>query len=287
MSLDRAYTSRRMCAPSVVTTVREELSRRHFLGALGGAVAALSVGGSAQTPGKPLRLSRGFRDTFDLTHTLSSQTPVYPVFRPMQYVEKFTIAKDGFGCGELTFNEHTGTHMDAPIHFVAGKTSVDRLPVDKFFAPLAVVSIKERVDKDPDTAVSVDDILAWERRHGRLPAGAFVAMYSGWDLRIGDPRTFLNADANNTMHTPGFGGEAAKFLTEQRDIVGVGVDTLSLDLGTSTAPVAHLAVLGAGKYGVEVIANLAAVPPAGATIIVGAPKHLGGTGGPVRLFAVA
>ena len=82
------------------------------------------------------------------------------------------------------------------------------------------------------------------------------------------------------MRTPGFGGEAAKFLTEQRDIVGVGVDTLSLDLGTSTSPVAHLTVLGAGKYGVEVIADLASVPPAGATIVVGAPKHLGGTGGP-------
>ena len=270
-----------------MSAVREELSRRHFLGMLGGSAAALSVGASAQTPARPLRLAKGFRDTFDLTHTLSSQTPVYPVFRPMQYVEKFTIAKDGFGCGELTFNEHTGTHMDAPVHFVAGRTSVDRLPIDKFFAPLAVVSIKARVDKNPDTAVSVDDILAWEKLHGRLPAGAFVAMYSGWDARITDGKKFLNADAKDTMHTPGFGGEAAKFLVEQRDIVGVGVDTLSLDLGTSTSPVAHLTVLGAGKYGVEVIANLASVPASGATIIVGAPKHLGGTGGPVRLFAVA
>src|SRR5580765_7398832 len=163
-----------MCAPLLMSAVREELTRRHFLGLLGVSAAALSVGASAQTSAKPLRLAKGFRDTFDLTHTLSSQTPVYPVFRPMQYVEKFTIAKDGFGCGELTFNEHTGTHMDAPVHFVAGRTSVDRLPVDKFFAPLAVVSIKARVDKNPDTAVSVDDILAWEKQHGRLPAGAFV-----------------------------------------------------------------------------------------------------------------
>jgi len=276
-----------MCAPSLISTVHEELSRRHFLGVLGGAVAAASVTGAAQPSAKPLRLAKGFRDTFDLTHTLSSRTPVYPAFRSMQFVEKFTIAKDGFGCGELTFNEHTGTHMDAPAHFIAGRSSVDRLPVDRFFAPLAVISIKARVDKSPDTAVSVDDILAWEKLHGRLPAGAFVAMYSGWDTRITDAARFLNADAKGTMHTPGFGGEAVKFLTEQRDIVGVGVDTLSLDLGTSATPVAHLTVLGAGKYGVEVIANLAAVPAAGATLIVGAPKHLGGTGGPVRLYAVA
>jgi kynurenine formamidase len=247
----------------------------------------LASGVEAQSPARPLRLAKGFREIFDLTHTLSSRTPVYPVFKPMQLVEKFTIAKDGFGCGELTFNEHTGTHMDAPVHFIAGKLSVDRLPVDNFFAPLAVLSIKARVDKNPDTAVAVDDILAWERAHGRLPAGSFVAMYSGWDARIADTKRFLNADAKGTMHTPGFGGEAVKFLTEQRDIVGVGVDTLSLDLGTSTSPVAHLTALGAGKYGVEVIANLAAVPASGATVIVGAPKHLGGTGGPVRLYAVA
>ena len=97
----------------------------------------------------------------------------------------------------------------------------------------------------------------------------------------------MNADAKGTSHTPGFGGEAAKFLVEERAVVGVGVDTLSLDLGTATSPVAHLSVLGAGRYGVEVIANLATVPPSGAMVIVGAPKHVGGSGGPVRLFAVA
>ena len=89
------------------------------------------------------------------------------------------------------------------------------------------------------------------------------------------------------MHAPGFGEAAARFLVRERDIVGVGVDTLSLDIAAAQKFVAHLALLGAGKYGVELMANLGRVPPSGATIIVGAPKHEGGTGGPVRVFAVA
>jgi len=276
-----------MCAPSVIAAVEQELTRRHFLGAVAAPAAAAALRqGRAAAPAKPVRLAGGFRDVFDLTHPLSSRTPVYPAFRQLSYVEKFTIAKDGFGCGELTYNEHTGTHMDAPIHFVAGKMTVDRLPPEQFFAPLAVISIKARVDKNPDTAVTVDDVLAWERQHGRLPPGAFVAMYSGWESRFDDAKRFVNADAQGTAHTPGFSGEAAKLLVE-RGVVGVGVDTLSLDLGTSSSPVAHLAVLGAGRYGVEVIANLTTVPPSGAMVIVGAPKHVGGTGGPVRLYAVA
>jgi kynurenine formamidase len=296
-----------MCAPSVIASVRAEWSRRHFLGALAAGTAGAAGCGSPASPpptpdpaaapagttpatgagGPMVRLPNGFREVFDLTHLLSPATPVYPAFKPMRYQPLFTIQKDGFTCGEITLNEHTGTHMDAPIHFVAGGMTVDRLPAERLFAPLAVISIKDRVDRDPDTGLTVDDILAWETRHGRLPGRAFVAMYSGWDARIGDARAFLNIDTSGTAHTPGFTGEAAEFLVFERDIVGVGVDTVSLDIGTAPSPAAHLAILGAGKYGIEVAANLASVPAAGAMVIVGAPKHKDGTGGPVRLLAVA
>jgi kynurenine formamidase len=96
-------------------------------------------------------------------------------------------------------------------------------------APLAVLSIKARADKNADATVRVDDVIAWEKTHGRIPSGAFVAMDSGWDARVTDARRFLNADAKNTLHFPGFSGEAARLLVQERDIVGVGVDTLSLD----------------------------------------------------------
>jgi kynurenine formamidase len=276
-----------MCAPSVIDAVRQQLSRRNFLGVLGGSVAAAVASpapGLAQ--GKPVRLAKGFRDTFDLTHTFSPKLPVFPAFKPVQIRERFAIARDGFFANEITFDEHTGTHLDAPLHFIANGGSADRIPVDRFFAPLAVVSIEARAAKDADATVTVDDLLAWEKRHGRLPRGAFVAMHSGWDARIGNAERFLNRDAKGTMHAPGFSEEAARFLAQQRDIVGAGVDTLSLDAASAQKFVAHLALLGAGKYGVELLANLAMVPASGATIIVGGPKHEGASGGPARVFAV-
>ena len=277
-----------MCAPSIIETVRQDLSRRRFLGALGGAVAAAVVTPvSAAAQQKPIRLAKGFRDTYDLTHTFSPKLPVFPAFKPVQIRPKFSIAKDGFFANEVTFDEHTGTHMDAPIHFVANASTADRLPADRFFAPLAVVSIEARAAKNPDATVTVDDLMEWEKRHGRLPTGAFVAMHSGWNARIGDADRFLNKDAKGTMHAPGFSEEAAKFLVQERDIVGAGVDTLSLDIAAAQKFVAHLALLGGGKYGVELMANLGRVPPSGATIIVGAPKHEGASGGPARVFAVA
>ena len=277
-----------MCAPSIIETVRQDLSRRRFLTALGGAAAAAAIAPApAVAQRKPLRLAKGFRDTYDLTHTFSPKTPVFPAFQPLQIKPKFSIAKDGFFANELTFDEHTGTHMDAPMHFVANGNSADRLSIDRFFAPLAVVSIEARAAKDPDATLTVDDLLAWEKRHGRLPRGAFVAMHSGWEARIGSADRFLNKDARGTMHAPGFSEEAARFLAQERDIVGAGVDTLSLDIAAASKFVAHLALLGAGKYGVELLANLGRVPPFGATIVVGAPKHEGASGGPARVFAVA
>ena len=276
-----------MCAPSIIEAVRRDVSRRSFLTSVAGSlVAAVALDQPLAGQQKPVRLEKGFRDVFDLTHTFSSRIPVFPAFKPVQIRQKFTREKDGFFANEVTFDEHTGTHMDAPVHFVAGTPTADRLPAERFFAPLAVVSIEARAAKDADAMVTVDDLLAWEKAHGRLPRGAFVAMHAGWDARIGDAARFLNKDAKGTMNAPGFSEQAARFLVADRDIVGAGVDTLSLDKAEAQKFVAHLAFLGAGKYGVELIANLGRVPAAGATIIVGAPKHEGASGGPARVYAV-
>jgi len=278
-----------MCSPVIIQSVREQLSRRAFLHGVGGALAAAAAVGSSPVAAqqRPVRLAKGFRDVHDLTHVFSPRTPVFPAFKPIQIRPKFSIAKDGFFANEVTFDEHTGTHLDAPVHFVANAVTADKLPADKFFAPLAVMSIAGRAAKDADALLSVDDVLAWEKQHGRLPAGAFVAMHSGWDAKVATADRFLNKDAKGTMHAPGFSEEVARFLVKERDIVGAGVDTLSLDAASASRFVAHLALLGAGKYGVELLANLGAVPPSGATIIVGGPKHEGATGGPARVYAVA
>ena len=217
--------------------------------------------------------------------------PVYPGLTRPEMTQTSSLEENGIYNNDLTLGEHTGTHIDAPMHFAEGGLTTDQLPAEKFFAPLAIISIPysptvARAGDDPDTAVTVDDILAWERDHGRLPAGAFVAMLSGWGDRIGDAEAFTNTDDAGVTHYPGYSGEAAAFLCEERDIVGAGVDGFSLDTGTADAYPAHRTFLPAGKYGVELLANLDTVPAAGATIIVGAPKHERGSGGPARVYAV-
>jgi len=272
-----------MCAPVVMSSVQEGLSRRRFFGAVAGCAA--SAGTVNAQPG-PVRLVRGFRSIVDLTHPYSPALPVYPGYNPVRIRPRFSIAQNGFAANEVTFDEHTGTHVDAPSHFVAGATPAGQLNVDRLVAPLVVVGIGDRAAKDPDTLVSVDDLLQWEKRHGRMPAGAFVAMHAGWDARIRDVDRFLNRDAKGTMHAPGFSEDAARFLVAQRDICAVGVDTLSLDAAAAQKFVAHIAILGAGKYGVEMMANLGRIPPSGTTIVVGAPTHDGATGGPARVLAL-
>lgn len=275
-----------MCAPIVVEAVQRDLSRRGFVGAVAAYAVTAAMPAPAQQRPAAGRLLKGFRDVVDLTHPFSSSLPVYPGYKPVQVRPRSSVVQDGFANSEVTFDEHTGTHVDAPSHFVAGAVSADRLPVDRLIAPLVVIEIADRAAKDADTLLSVDDLLQWEKRHGRVPAGALVAMHSGWDARVKTADRFLNRDARGTMHAPGFSEQAARFLIGERDICGVGVDTLSLDAAAATTFIAHLVILGAGKYGVELMANLGRVPSSGATVIVGAPTHEGATGGPARVLAL-
>ncbi len=270
-----------MCAPLVMETVAQTVSRRAVLAAGAGLFLAGGLArAQAQVQGK------AFSRVQDLTHVLSPEIPLFPGAEPMRITTLVTVRQNGYYGNRLDLWEHSGTHMDAPAHFVEGAPTVEELPVANLIAPLAVIHIHDRAARDPDAQVTPDDILAYERRYGRLPKGAFVAMHSGWEARWRDPKAFLNQDASGTLHFPGFSPEAAEFLVREREIVGVGVDTLSLDHGPSRDFRAHVVLLGAGKYGLENLANLAQVPPAGAMIVVGAPKHQKGSGGPVRALAL-
>src|SRR5690606_13496754 len=142
--------------------------------------------------------------------------------------------------------------------------------------------VKDRADKDPDTVLTVDDILAYERRHGRIPEGAALCMYTGWETRAGSAQQCLNPDDSGVMHFPGLSPEAAAFLAAERNVAGVGVDTISLDSGPSTDFRAHFEILSRNKWGPECLARLADVPPAGAMLFGGAPQVAGGSGRPTR-----
>jgi len=196
-----------------------------------------------------------------------------------------TIEKNYVAANEWRIHEHLGTQIDAPNHFIADGMSLEQLAVKDLVVPAAVIDISEKAAENPDAELIVDDILKWEDRHGRLADNVCVFMYSGWEKKIGHP-SFIGLDSQNVKHFPGISVEAAKFLLEQRNISGVGVDVLSFDPGLDHEYKTHRLVLGAGKWAVECVANLEKIPPSGATVFVGATKVGGATGGPVRLIAV-
>src|SRR5262245_55352223 len=253
--------------------------------------AAAAIGGicAIATPAGSTRAGHPYTHVVDLTHALSEDTPYIPVpgiTFPFKKTQIATLSKNGVAANRWEIHEHIGTQIDAPSHFFAEGLSLERLPVASLVVPLVVIDVSKRASSNTDTAVTMSDIEAWERQHGRLPAEAAVFMMSGWDTRIGDSKAFVNHDAAGAMHFPGFSAEAATFLARSRNVSGIGVDTLSLDPGLDTKYAAHKAWLASGKWGVELVANLKDVPASGATVFVGASKVTGATGGPVRLIAV-
>ena len=279
-----------MCAPHIMQYVRSRLSRRDLFKLAAGSAATLSAGtlaaglSRAHAQAAPA-MTLNIANLADLTHSLSPDFPVFPGFQPMRINTLVTVENDGFYATRWDVGEHTGTHLDAPAHFIAGATTADAIGLEQLIAPLAVIDIAARAEEDPDALLMVDDILAWESQHGELPAGAAVMMYSGWEARLADSAAFVGADEQGVLHFPGFAPEAADFLVSERDIVGIGVDTLSLDHGPSQGFESHLITLGAGKWGLENVANLASIPAAGAHVIVGNLKVAEASGGPVRVMA--
>jgi kynurenine formamidase len=223
----------------------------------------------------------------DMTYPLTTDFPLYPVYDPVRVAEKFSCEKDGFCVNSWAFDEHSGTHVDAPAHFGVGQATVDQIAPEELILPVAVLDIRTRVEHDHDATVTPDDVLDWEREHGQLPERCAVFALTGWGSRVHDPAAYLNADAGGTMHAPGFGSELTEFLKDERPGVrAIGLDTASLDIGASADFPAHVSWLPSGRYGIENLANLDALPPLGAVAIVGAPRLAGGSGGPTRVLAL-
>jgi kynurenine formamidase len=263
------------------------LSRRAAM--FGGAVAATAALGGAAALAGPASASTGEpgrrRGLRDLTHPLSTS---FPPFTPGEEPVRRTVATveaDGYYMQEWRLIEHIGTHVDAPGHFTAGGRLAPQLHLSELITPAVVIDIAARAARNPDTVVTVDDVRAFERRHGRIPRDAAVLMYSGWGAKVGDPAAYRGADAAGTLHFPGFGPDACEWLLRHRGIRSLGVDTLSIDPGNSTTFDTHLVLTGADRYGVENLANLDRIPPRGATVVVGLIPYEAGSGGQARVFA--
>ena len=280
-----------MCLPACTIQLAERASRRSFLRTMAvcatAAVPALEMPSFAATPvpqaAQPPR-QFSFSQVVDLTHTLSAAFP-FPMDHAFALERISTRGKDMWNINRWHFHEHIGTHIDAPFH-CSDRDTAERIPADELIGPLVVIDIRDRAAGDFDTQLTPDDLKAWERRNGPIPPASIVAMNSGWDARVGDARQFFGRDDANRFHMPGFHVESVQFLHQERDVIGIASDTISLDPGlTKTFPVHHY-WLGQNKWGLENIANLAKLPPKGATLVVGAPKILGATGGPSRVFAL-
>jgi len=232
------------------------------------------------------------KKVIDLTYSFDENTIYWPTAKPFS-LEIVSAGKTAGGywyaANNVCLAEHGGTHMDAPIHFSEGKRAADEVPVRQLIGPAAVIDVRSPAEKDPDYRLTVDDIDIWEKKHGRLPKGAIVVMFSGWGSRWPDKKRFLGTDKPGdveNLHFPGFSREAAEFLVSQREIDAIGVDTPSIDHGLSKDFIVHQIVNGANKPGFENIANLEKLPAKGATIIALPMKIAKGSGGPARIIAI-
>jgi kynurenine formamidase len=246
-------------------------------------------------------LAAGRVRVIDLTQPLSPATPVIglpPQFAAspgltLEVLSRYDEKGPAWYWNTLHLGEHTGTHFDAPIHWITGKdlpgNACDTIPARRFVGPACVVDVRREVEADADFLLSRERLLAWEAEHGRIPPGAWVLLASGWSRR-GEAREYLNVGADGP-HSPGFHLGAIELLARERDILGVGVETVGTDAGqaaTFDPPFpCHTLMHGAGRFGLASLRDLDQLPATGAVVIAAPLKIAGGSGSPVRVIALA
>jgi kynurenine formamidase len=247
------------------------------------------------------QLVAGKIQVIDLTHTLSPEFPHISLPPEMGQAWPFRIEEvsrydergpawywNNFSCGE-----HTGTHFDAPVHWVSGKDlpngAVDTIPPQNFVGPACVLDFSKEAKKDADFLLTKKHVLAWEKKHGRVPPRAWVLMRTDWSKRAGDAAAFQNYDETG-QHTPGPDVDAVKFLVEERDILGFGTESIGTDAGQAyhlRPPYpCHYFMHGAGRYGLQCLSNLDKLPPTGSVVIAAPLKIRNGSGSPLRVIAL-
>jgi len=235
----------------------------------------------------------------DLTAKLESSTPVIRLPEPfantipfsLHEVSRYDERGPAWYWNDISTGEHTGTHFDAPVHWVTGKAGIDvaGVPVRSMIAPAAVLDFSAEAAADPDFLLEPEHIRKWEAQHGALPADGWLLYRTGWDARSASQEAFLNANETGP-HTPGVSVACARWLADEAPVIGLGVETVGTDAGAAHSfdppfP-CHSALLGAGKFGLTQLQNLAALPPTGAVVIAGPLPIVGGSGSPARVLAL-
>ncbi len=221
----------------------------------------------------------------DLTQPVHPGLVMWPGSSGPAFEVLVNVVPDGFYGRRVTIGEHTGTHFDAPCHMVDGAARLHQIDPSTLIRPAAVIDISSEVGDDPDATLTLAQVEAFERAHGPVPTGGIVLLRTGWEDRNTDPVRYAGAPGD--LRFPGYGEEAARFLVEQRRVVGLGIDTLGIDAGAATDFVVHRQVSHpAGVWHLEGLQNLKAVPPQGATVFVGVLLLVDGSGSPARVLAL-
>lgn len=243
-------------------------------------LVASSFSAGAESLDHELQASRAV----DLTQRMHNDMVYWPGGVPFKKVVLVDY-EQGYLLHKFEMGENTGTHVDAPAHFVQGNRSIDELSLSELIVPAVVIDAQDKVASNPDYELSADDVRTWESEHGEIPAGSLVILNTGWHKRFDEPERYVNMDEDEVMHFPGFGPDSARLLVE-RDVAGIGIDTLSLDYGPSKTFATHMIMLQAEKYQIENLANLDALPATGATVMVGVLPIQGGSQAQARIIAL-
>ena len=244
-------------------------------------------------------LASGRVQVFDLTQPLSEKTPILQLPPPFantpgwttHEISRYDDRGPAWYWNWFEGGEHVGTHFDAPNHWITGREreDVSSVPASRLIGPAIVIDKSAEAAGNPDYLLTVDDIRDFEARHGAMPQGCWLLYRTGWDARASDSAAFLNANETGP-HTPGIHVECARWLAEESPVVGVGVETVGTDAGAAhsfdPAFPCHSFMLGAGKYGLTQLANLAQLPPTGAVLVVLPLKLVNGSGSPCRAIAL-
>lgn len=249
------------------------------------ALVATIAGIASPSRAQSLSAIRGLQ-VVDLTQPLRSNIPLFPGDPAFEIQPWASYDKDGYFINRISIGEHSGTHWGTPNTFIAGARSADRVAVEKLVVPAVVIDIRDKAKQNQDYRLSVQDIRQWERTNRRIAAGSVVILFTGWQDKWSDPIAFINKDANDVLHWPGFSADAVKFLVSQRQIVGLGTDTHGADAGNDQDYGASSAMYEADGMILECLGGLNQLPDQGATLIVGGLPIEGGSGSPARVFGL-
>jgi kynurenine formamidase len=228
-----------------------------------------------------------FSRIVDLTHSIGSSTAASTAISRNLPLQPQTIAAvASYQHGQKVNPRRFPTRLDAPAHAVPGLWTVDQIPPERLFAPLVVLDVRSQAAKDSDYQLSVADIANWEQAHGQIPQGAVVMARTGWALRWPSPQQYRPVDSRGVAHFPGFSLQAARFLIQGRNVVGLGIDTASVDPGSAMQSPVRQYAANHSVYQIENVANLADAPGTGGLVLVAPAKLQGGSAAPVRVLAL-